>query len=80
MKIGEVMYKQDLYLDFIMDNPDFAPKAKMTISRTLFYKWLVSYGVYVTGVAPLEGRDSNGRWIKFVAKEGETHTNPEFKF
>lgn len=80
MKIGEVMYKQDLYLDFIMDNPDFAPKAKMTISRTLFYKWLVSYGVYVTGVAPLEGRDSNGRWIKFVAKEGETHANPEFKF
>ena len=80
MKIGEVMYKQDLYLDFIMDNPDFAPKAKMTISRTLFYKWLVSYGVYVTGVAPLEGRDSNGRWIKFVVKEGETHTSPEFKF
>ena len=80
MKLNEVLYKQDLYIDFIMDNPDFAPKAKMTISRTLFYKWLVSYGVYVTGVSPIEGRDTNGRWIKFITKEGETHVSQEFKF
>lgn len=80
MRLDEVLYKQDLYLDFIMDNPDFAPKAKMTISRTLFYKWLVSYGLYVTGVTPLEGRDANGRWIKFITKEGDTHTEQEFKF
>jgi hypothetical protein len=52
----------------------------MTISRTLFYKWLVSYGIYVTGVTPLEGRDANGRWIKFITKDGDTHVNEEFKF
>ena len=80
MRLDETLYKQDLYLDFIMDNPDFAPKAKMTISRTLFYKWLVAYGLYVTGVTPIEGRDANGRWIRFVTKEGETHTEQEFKF
>ena len=80
MRIDEILYKQDLYLDFIIDNPDFAPKAKMTISRTLFYKWLASYGLYVTGVTPLEGRDTNGRWIKFITKEGETHAEQEFKF
>jgi hypothetical protein len=80
MRLDELLYKQDLYLDFIMDNPDFAPKAKMTISRTLFYKWLVSYGIYVTGVTPLEGRDANGRWIKFITKDGDTHNTEEFKF
>jgi len=80
MRLDELLYKQDLYLDFIQDNPDFAPKAKMTISRTLFYKWLIAYGVYVTGVTPLEGRDGNGRWIKFITKEGDTHNNEEFKF
>jgi hypothetical protein len=80
IKTDTLLYKQDLYLDFIMDNPDFAPKAKMTISRTLFYKWLIAYGVYVTGITPLEGRDGNGRWIKFITKEGETQDNMEFKF
>jgi hypothetical protein len=66
LRIGDTLYKQDLYLDFISDNPDFAPKAKMTISRNTFYKWLIAYGVYKTGVNPLEGRDGQGRWIRFV--------------
>jgi hypothetical protein len=37
------LYKQAVYLDFIQEYPDYAPKAKMTISRTKFYKWLVAY-------------------------------------
>lgn len=80
LRTNEVIYKQDLYIDFIQDNPDFAPKAKMTISRTIFYKWLVAFGIYKTGVAPLEGRDNNGRWIKFVEKENETHVVNELLF
>jgi len=63
------MYKQDLYMDFITENPDYAPKAKMTISRTRFYKWLVSYAVYKFEVLPQEGRDNQGRWIIFRKKE-----------
>jgi len=80
IKLDELLYKQDLYLDFIMENPDFAPKAKMTISRTEFYKWLTAYGIYETGLTPIEGRDGNGRWIKFITKDGDTHVNEEFKF
>ena len=80
LRTNEIIYKQDLYIDFIQDNPDFAPKAKMTISRTIFYKWLVAFGIYNTGVAPLEGRDNNGRWIKFVEKENETHVVNELLF
>lgn len=66
--MNEVIYKQDLYIDFIQDNPDFQPKAKRTISRTEFYNWLVSYGIYVSGVKPVEGRTSTGMWIKFIGK------------
>jgi len=82
ISMGDVLYKQDLYLDFIQDNPDFAPKAKMTISRTVFYRWLVSYGVFMTGVVPIEGRNNIGRWIKFkdASSNDEEETNDEFKF
>jgi len=76
LNTNDIIYKQDLYLDFIQDNPDFAPKAKMTISRTIFYKWLVAFGIYKTGSAPLEGRDGNGRWIKFDNK----HYDDEIPF
>jgi len=62
------IYKQSLYYDFIEENPDFGPKAKMTISRTKFYKWLVSYCLYKEGVAPEEGRDPQGRWMRIVSK------------
>ena len=57
------LYKNDLYNDFVNEYPDYGPKSKMTISRTKFYKWLVSYGMFKYGVAPEEGRDMMGRWI-----------------
>jgi|TARA_R100000149_G_C5878607_1_gene142856 hypothetical protein len=65
LKFNEKLYKHELYLDFIQDNPDFAPKAKMTVSRVKFYQWLVSYGIYATGTNPEEGRDNKSRWIMF---------------
>jgi hypothetical protein len=57
---GMKLYKQDLYFDFVQEYPDYGPKAKMTISRTKFYQWLVAYSLFKEG---LEGRDSTGRWI-----------------
>jgi hypothetical protein len=65
------LYKNDLYYDFISEYPDYGPKAKMTISRTKFYKWLVSYAMYKEGVVPEEGRDLNGRWIIIHRKNDE---------
>ena len=65
LRFNEKLYKPELYLDFIQDNPDFAPKAKMTVSRVKFYLWLVSYGIYETGSNPEEGRDNKSRWIMF---------------
>jgi hypothetical protein len=60
-----------LYIEFIQDNPDFAPKAKRTISRTEFYRWLVSYALFKTGITPKEDRDLNGRWIMFLTNKEE---------
>ena len=66
------LYKDKLYVDFVQQNPDYAPNAKMTISRTKFYKWLVSYCLHKYGIAPEEGRDALGRWMRIRNKhEGE---------
>jgi len=62
------IYKNDLYLDFIDENPDFAPKSKMTISRNRFNKWLQSYSEFKYDCKGNEGRDQLGRWIHFINK------------
>ena len=63
LQAGIKLYKQDLYFDFVQEYPDYGPKAKMTISRTKFYQWLVSYAMFKEGIKPEEGRDAQGRWI-----------------
>jgi hypothetical protein len=74
LKKDEFLYKHQLYDDFVEDNPDFGPKAKMTISRTTFYKWLISYGLYMYNMQPIEGRDRIGRWIRFTDNKLEKPT------
>ena len=74
------LYKNKLYYDFIEEYPDYAPRAKMSISRTTFYKWLVSYAVYKEGIMPEEGRDVDGRWIIVRTKaEADAKTCNEIK-
>jgi len=68
LTLGGKLMKQELYYDFISDYPDYAPKAKMTISRTKFYKWLSAYAIFMTGVLPEEGRELNGRWLRLRTK------------
>ena len=63
------LYKHDLYHNFIDDYPDYAPKAKMTISRTRFGKWLKAYASFKTGLNPEEGRDNKGRYIIIKSNE-----------
>ena len=58
-------YKQQLYDMFVSDNPDFGPRAKMSISMNKFYSWLDAYGLYTTGIMPESGRDGRGRWIMY---------------
>lgn len=69
LQSGVRLYKNDLYFDFVNEYPDYGPKSKLTISRTRFYKWLISYAMYKEGVMPEEGRDQMGRWIIIRKKE-----------
>ncbi len=64
LKTDERLYKNDLYYNFVEEHPDYGPKAKMTISRTKFYKWLIAYATF-KDFTPEEGRDQMGRWIIF---------------
>jgi hypothetical protein len=75
------MFKDELYGDFVQDNPDFAPKAKMTISRQLFYKWLVYFGNYKKDIIVEEGRTGLGRWVMYKTKDyEEKNEDPSFQF
>ena len=74
------IFKNDLYQEFIQDNPDFAPRAKMTISLSAFYKWLRYFANYKEGVTAVEGRDSNGRWIIFKTDDSKERENTVLEF
>jgi hypothetical protein len=76
--IGNRVYKHELYDDFVSDYPDFAPKSKMSISRTRFSKWVNSYCVFKTGIQPEEGRDT-ARWIRMRNKH-ELEQQGELEF
>lgn len=70
---GVRLYKNDLYYNFIEEHPDYSPRGRMSISRTKFYKWLVSYAIFKENVMPEEGRDTQGRWIIIRRKQDSEH-------
>ena len=73
---GGRLSKQTLYEEFVQEYPDYQPRAKYSISRTRFYRWLVAYGVYMQGSMPRQGRDASGRWIELK----ETNKQEQFIF
>lgn len=73
------VYKNDLYFNFVEEYPDYGPKAKMTISRTRFYKWISSYANY-KNINVEEGRDHIGRWVIFKDKNYVTLGDDEPPF
>ena len=74
------LYKNELYANFIDEYPDYGSRGKMTVSRTKFYKWLVSYAIYKEGVMPEEDRDQFGRWIIIKKRQdNETQINLNYE-
>jgi succinate dehydrogenase flavin-adding protein (antitoxin of CptAB toxin-antitoxin module) len=71
--VGVKLYKNDLYFNFIEEYPDYGPRGRMSISRTRFYKWLVSYAIFKEGVQPEEGRDTVGRWIVIKRRQSSEY-------
>jgi len=68
---NERLWGNELYADFIEEYPDYAPKAKMTISRNRFYKWLNSFSLHKYNVKIEEGRDERGKWIIIHEKKNK---------
>ena len=79
LEVGCKTYKQEIYLDFITEYPDYGPKAKLTISRTLFYKWLVRYCIFKHKREPETGRDSAGRWIRVRTNRDMANTGIDYE-
>lgn len=80
IKRNKRMLKNDLYKDFVADNPDFDVRAKNTVSMREFYKWLVSYGSFIGDVIVDEGRDRAGRWIIYKEKDYEDKGQGDLRF
>jgi len=60
----------ELYMRFTDDYPDFAPKAKMSVSRIKFHRWLRAYGTFKYSNIE-EGKDMDGKWILFGNKSND---------
>ena len=71
LRTNERIRMQDCYYDFIADYPDYAPKSKMTISRSRFNKWLLAYGKFVAGSNVNDGRDAQGKWMMIIEHDEE---------
>jgi len=71
IKLDRKIFKDELYVDFISDNPDFSPSGKRTISRTAFYKWLIYFGDFDKTLTMTEGRSSQGRWVLYKTDKYE---------
>jgi hypothetical protein len=70
------LYKNELYSNFVDEYPDYGPRGRMSISRTKFYKWLISYANYKEGTVPEEDRDQQGRWIIIKSKKASNDEPP----
>jgi len=62
---------QDLYAEFIQENTDYGPRGKMSISKTKFYRWLIAYGLFLTGRNPEQSKSSQGKTIMFIDETKE---------
>jgi hypothetical protein len=66
---GKRIYENDLFLEFVDDNPDFDKYGKDKVSRNKFGKWLRYYGEFKYKCKPRGDRDMIGKWIEFVDKD-----------
>ena len=71
------LYKNDLFAVFCEEFPDYAKGGRMSISRTKFYKWLISYAVFKEGVMPEDDRDIRGRYIVIKENHGQIKLNDD---
>ena len=55
----------DLWHNFIEENPDYGPYGKLKVERKMFYQWLRDFAMFATGIEATEGRNNQGKYIIF---------------
>ena len=73
LKVDTKIHLQNAYMEFIEQYPDYGPKAKLTISRIRFNKWMSAYATFKSGARPQEGRDMTGKWMR-IKRNDEVNT------
>lgn len=70
-KAGADTLGQQIYNNFVEQNPDYGPRGKMALPLTKFYKWLDSWGDFMYNVRPTTYRSSLGKMVRFDVKYDE---------
>lgn len=55
----------DLWHNFIEENPDYGPYGKSKVERKRFYQWLRDYAIFAANLEATEGRNNQGKYIIF---------------
>ena len=77
---GRRVPKTELFSSFTSEFPDYGKNGKTSISQQRFYKWLTEYNKYKHGCPPVEGRDTFGKWIKFVTADWNDNPADDLRF
>lgn len=65
MAWNTTLQMNELWTNFIEENPDFGAYGKLKVSNKEFYSWLRSFALFETGKEATEGRNSQGKYIIF---------------
>ena len=68
------LYMNDLYENFVDNYPDYGRTGKLSISRIKFYRCVIAYAIFKTGVEPTKdnnSRDQRGKFIIIKHKEDD---------
>ena len=65
MRWNTSLQMNELWHNFIEENPDYGPYGKLKVSNKEFYSWLRAFAIFETGTDATEGRNSQGKYIIF---------------
>ena len=64
-KCGVEIMKQEAYMVFIDENPDYGRYGRFKLANRRFNLWMDAFGDFKFGEKPSSGRNSTGQWLQF---------------
>lgn len=66
IQLNSRLYMNDLYENFVDSYPDYGRTGKLSISRIKFYRCVIAYAIFKTGVEPTKDNNSRDQRGKFI--------------